>query len=971
MINKQILITLSVLLIYFPSLLQSQDLPTNKISQLVEDLKKDRRGPYHRIKWFCKDGSIREPRDPCPDSIGGGIQHASYKDIIEKNAKEHHLFFGDILAFTDPSSFWDEKNAHSRLKQYQLARYLSSVDDGWILRKGRYYRGSVQSEDEEAWGIDFYKWLLTDNERIINNYYVIRQSLRDIPHDGDNNLAQQMRSESKVIADEFPDFMDLRVKIHGQPGREDIALVQNFRQQYATKLTPELNQEFEKLEKTLLDFYAPVDFDRLKRQINKITTDTPTKQKILTFLEEYKNEERPENMVPVIADLLYAIREHSIDFKGGANRLILLDFSNELENILLRKSQEWKPDELQGLLDKIQALTYAAAGTGLVELWECTSINSLLENYTSQNKLSIGDLTDFLETSRSILEWSTAMVKSKYEHDVNTYGSFEPKAYGFIDDRIRSSIALSMGESISRLGILLAEKTSLTNAVLTLSNQSSFRGLNPGYAYGELVVVEGTEEVEVNSDKIYVFQKPPSDLKPVAGIMTVAEGNLVSHVQLLARNLGIPNAALSDINLQELEAYSGQKVFYAVSNKGNVILKLEKNMSPQELALFEKEQRNTDLIEVPVDQIQLKNTSVLSMRNVNAKDSGKLCGPKAANLGQLKQMFPDHVVEGLVIPFGIFRTHMDQKMPNTEGSFWEFLNTMFAEASTMRSNAKDEKLIEEYQLQQLKTLREAIIKMPLSKEFTDQLKNQFTTIFGGSMGSVPVFLRSDTNMEDLKEFTGAGLNLTLFNIISENNIIEGIKKVWASPYTERSFKWRQKYLSNPENVYPSILIIPSVDVEYSGVMITKGINSGNHNDLTVAFSKGAGGAVDGQAAETRLITKSDDKLLAPSRETHYIRLPSSGGTKKYHTTFETPILNTKNIEELRKIASIIKKTIPEETASDYKGAYDVELGFKDDKLWLFQIRPFVENKRALSSAYLQSITPEIDYSRKLALTTKI
>ena len=98
-------------------------------------------------------------------------------------------------------------------------------------------------------------------------------------------------------------------------------------------------------------------------------------------------------------------------------------------------------------------------------------------------------------------------------------------------------------------------------------------------------------------------------------------------------------------------------------------------------------------------------------------------------------------------------------------------------------------------------------------------------------------------MEDLKEFTGAGLNLTLFNIKKEQKILQGIKQVWASAYTERSFKWRQKYLLNPENVYPSILIIPSVDVDYSGVMITKGINAGTENDLTVAFSRGAGGAV--------------------------------------------------------------------------------------------------------------------------------
>ena len=41
-------------------------------------------------------------------------------------------------------------------------------------------------------------------------------------------------------------------------------------------------------------------------------------------------------------------------------------------------------------------------------------------------------------------------------------------------------------------------------------------------------------------------------------------------------------------------------------------------------------------------------------------------------------------------------------------------------------------------------------------------------------------------------------------------------------------------------------------------MITKGINEGTGEDLTVAFSRGAGGAVDGQAAETRLVSTNSD-----------------------------------------------------------------------------------------------------------------
>ena len=178
----------------------------------------------------------------------------------------------------------------------------------------------------------------------------------------------------------------------------------------------------------------------------------------------------------------------------------------------------------------------------------------------------------------------------------------------------------------------------------------------------------------------------------------------------------------------------------------------------------------------------------------------------------------------------------------------------------------------------------------------------FTKILGKDLGSIPVFLRSDTNMEDLKDFTGAGLNLTLFNVLDKEKILNGVKEVWASPYTERSFKWRQKYLLNPENVFPSILVIPSVDVDYSGVLITKGINSGNDEDLTVAFSRGAGGAVDGQSAETyTIMNEGGYRLLAPARETYYNSLPATGGTGKQTATFEHSVLNRKNIDEIRAV----------------------------------------------------------------------
>ena len=82
------------------------------------------------------------------------------------------MFLGQILAYTAHQEFWDSQNQNSRLKQYQLDKYLRSIDDGWILQKAQYYRGAVQVEDEEAWGVDFYKWLLTGDTSISNNFFL-------------------------------------------------------------------------------------------------------------------------------------------------------------------------------------------------------------------------------------------------------------------------------------------------------------------------------------------------------------------------------------------------------------------------------------------------------------------------------------------------------------------------------------------------------------------------------------------------------------------------------------------------------------------------------------------------------------------------------------------------------------------------------------------------------------------------------
>ena len=79
-----------------------------------------------------------------------GLQHALHKEAVRKLASQRGIYLGQILAGTPFDDFFDQTNRNSRLNQYQIEKYLQATDDGWIFRRARYYRGAIQSEDEET-----------------------------------------------------------------------------------------------------------------------------------------------------------------------------------------------------------------------------------------------------------------------------------------------------------------------------------------------------------------------------------------------------------------------------------------------------------------------------------------------------------------------------------------------------------------------------------------------------------------------------------------------------------------------------------------------------------------------------------------------------------------------------------------------------------------------------------------------------
>jgi phosphoenolpyruvate-protein kinase (PTS system EI component) len=75
---------------------------------------------------------------------------------------------------------------------------------------------------------------------------------------------------------------------------------------------------------------------------------------------------------------------------------------------------------------------------------------------------------------------------------------------------------------------------------------------------------------EYRKDGIYLLPSTTPELPPIAGILTSGEGSSLSHVQLLARNLGIPNVVVDESRLAQIRSHLGENIVLAVSPHGTV-----------------------------------------------------------------------------------------------------------------------------------------------------------------------------------------------------------------------------------------------------------------------------------------------------------------------------------------------------------------------------------------------------------------
>jgi hypothetical protein len=972
-----LLLSLSISLAALPAAGRSTEAPTSTglpdtatLSGWIEEMKESPKGPFQAIKWFCRDGTVQPPKAYACAKRGGGIQHGLWTDRVVA-MREGGYIIANFLGELDTQQFTGEDADVDSLSQILLERFLIGADEGWIMRNGYSYRGAFQIEDEEAGAHALVDAVMADpGWRTATRFALVREMVRLLPIQSDSVTAGKVRMMAIQIAEKDPGFAKLRAKIHGAPEAGDAARVREYAK---TRGKPAVADLYEEIATDIDALYASEGTVAALRTLAERSQDPELSKILRGGAKRLAADDAPAARVAVANQLMAALRQR---FQAGPNEtpgtapdagdetpapsgLLLIQASLALENeaytagnmLLAQLDATDRRERLRWLNLTADGLY----GSGFLSRRQFAALRIAINDVVSKRKVSVDTYRVMLRYLARAPEWSSRWLEYHFSPAVGRFAPIEPLAHLYSQDRLRGSPLLFWG---AVLDSLVRDANTLAGVRGELFGQNigaGLRGLNPGIARGAIHAPANLDEVEsFDRNGIYLLPETTSDLPPVSGILTQGEGSSLSHVQLLARNLGIPNVVVTNALLPEVRAQVGQRAVLAVSPNGVVQLSAD---GPRWDAIFGEEKAAVAATAVEIrpdlEKLDLATAELLPLGQLRATDSGRTSGPKGANLGELKYYFGDAVPDGVVIPFGIFRQLLDQPLEPGGPSVFEWMKTSYAAIDALDDRPEvQHRKVSEF----LARVRDWIVNADPGEEFRTSLRTTLGQKFGPD-GSYGVFVRSDTNVEDLAGFTGAGLNLTVFNVVGYENILAAIHDVWASPFTERAYGWRQGNMSDPAYVFPAVVIQLGFPSEKSGVMVTTDVEQGVPGWVSIAVSEGVGGAVDGQATESLRVDTATGKIqfLAQATASKRSELSPTGGIAKARASGTSAVLQRAEIDQLIALAGEVAKfpTLRDEQGNVLPA--DIEFGFKDGQLALLQIRPFVESAAAQQNLYLQQL----------------
>src|SRR5437667_326124 len=139
-------------------------------------------------------------------------------------------------------------------------------------------------------------------------------------------------------------------------------------------------------------------------------------------------------------------------------------------------------------------------------------------------------------------------------------------------------------------------------------------------------------------------------------------------------------------------------------------------------------------------------------------------------------------------------------------------------------------------------IRSWILKAPFPPDVEREIKSYYQDLEQTTSGDVSFAVRSSATAEDLPEASFAGQQETFLNIRGIDNILEAIRRVYASLYNERAISYRTHHGFDHRGVALSAAVQQMVrsDLGASGVMFTLDTESGFRDVVFITAAYGLG-----------------------------------------------------------------------------------------------------------------------------------
>ncbi|HEX8499177.1 MAG TPA: PEP/pyruvate-binding domain-containing protein [Pyrinomonadaceae bacterium] len=463
---------------------------------------------------------------------------------------------------------------------------------------------------------------------------------------------------------------------------------------------------------------------------------------------------------------------------------------------------------------------------------------------------------------------------------------------------------------------LSAEIRGLARVLPTdLKTKFDYQPFNTARGVGRVRILDRLDEnTNVSPDEILVLGESPISLSPVAGIVVTKPSTPLSHVNILARSWEVPNAYINN-GAAHFKRYEGQWVSFETKYdsfelKGADAAQIRARQ--QQLALRRKRM-------TPRADLSVKRLASLGEQRA---ESVTAYGAKSANLGELVQFCPPGftVPEGFTIPFFYY----DQFV--RENRLEEPIRQMLADERFARDVA--------YRRARLAELRAAFARGLVNAGLQRELLQRVQAGFAGK----GLFVRSSSNTEDLPNFSGAGLYLTVPNVRTGPALVEAVKNVWGSLWNFEAYEARAHAGVDHGRAMMAVLLQEGVNADSAGVMITLDPFNPERRGLVYINAKSGLGikVVEGKRVAEQLIYNTRTgavQVLTRSAEDSLLKFDERGGVREVPIFGRRAVLTDDVVRRLAAAAAAVKRVFGGREQ-------DIEWVMMGGRLYIVQARPY-------------------------------